>query len=175
MFRNGRCTEILRQNSTQSQCCTNYPMVQTAWTPEDYDSGAFFFLRVLGDGVRCYPCQGKIPNTPSLFLPKKPVLVSCKNVDCGIDRTCAIRKGRPKCICSSKCKEGKIRSKRGPICGTDGRSYRNICRLRKRACRRKSHSLAIAYSGTCQSKNLKPPPILLNLILQPPVIKSSVL
>jgi follistatin len=57
-------------------------------------------------------------------------------------------------VCSSKCKEGKIRSKRGPICGTDGRSYRNICRLRKRACRRKSNNLSIAYSGTCQSKSL---------------------
>ncbi|EFA07639.2 follistatin [Tribolium castaneum] len=133
MLRNGRCTEILYEKSTKEQCCGNR-LMQTAYSPDELDPGAFFFWRVLGDGVRCLPCQ-----------------VSCKDVDCGVDKTCTIRKGRAKCVCSSKCKEGKVRAKRGPICGTDGRSYRNICRLRKRACRRKSHSLAIAYSGTCQT------------------------
>ncbi|KAJ8979080.1 hypothetical protein NQ317_015069 [Molorchus minor] len=81
-------------------------------------------------------------------LPDK-VIHSCVDVNCGVDKTCVIRNGIPKCVCSSKCKDGKPRPK-GPVCGTDGRSYRNICRLRKQACRRRSTTLSVAYKGTCQ-------------------------
>lgn len=79
---------------------------------------------------------------------------SCKEVVCNTNKTCVIRKGGPKCVCSSRCKEGKMRH-RGPVCGTDGRSYHNICRLKKRACRRRSTTLSVDYQGVCQSDSSK--------------------
>lgn len=152
MLRNGRCTEILYEKSSKESCCANN-RIHTAWSPEDFEPSTFFFWRVLGDGIRCTPCKGTNTKRNSHIRSNRLVSpVSCKDVECEPDKTCVIKKGRPKCVCSSKCKELKTRSKRGPICGTDGRSYRNICRLKKRACRKKTHTLSIAYTGTCQSE-----------------------
>lgn len=132
MSTTGRCTEILYEKSDKENCCADHS-VYTAWSADDLDSGSLFFWRVLGGGVPCVSCKE-----------------SCKDVKCDPDKSCVLRKGVPKCVCSSKCKEGKLKSK-GPVCGSDGRSYRNICRLKKRACRKKSPSLMVAYSGICQN------------------------
>nr|XP_023017450.1 follistatin-like [Leptinotarsa decemlineata] len=129
---NGRCTELLQQKISKEDCCSGRS-VTTSWSAEELDSGTLFFWRILGGGVRCSSCRD-----------------SCKGVTCEVGKTCVLRKGTPKCVCASKCKVGKSRRKT-PVCGTDGRSYRNICRLRKMSCRRKSHSLAVAYKGTCQT------------------------
>ncbi|CAH1164659.1 unnamed protein product [Phaedon cochleariae] len=134
MVRNGsgRCTELVHEKISKEDCCASRS-VTTSWSADEFDSGTLFFWRVLGGGVRCFPCRD-----------------SCKDVVCDADKTCVMRKGAPKCVCSSKCKEGKVRP-RGTVCGTDGRSYRNVCRLRKHACRKRSHSLTVAYKGMCQS------------------------
>ncbi|CAH0551480.1 unnamed protein product [Brassicogethes aeneus] len=141
---NGRCKELLREKSTKEECCqaaSSSRSLTTAWSADELDSGTLFFWRVLGGGVPCSPCRD-----------------SCKDVECGLDKSCVIRKGAPKCVCSSKCKElsnKAVRSAGGAsksaVCGTDGRSYRNICRLRKRACRRRTTTLTVAYNGVCQS------------------------
>ncbi|XP_057669095.1 follistatin isoform X1 [Diorhabda carinulata] len=130
---NGRCTELLHEKISKEDCCSGRS-VTTSWSSEELDSGTLFFWRILGGGVRCSSCRD-----------------SCKEVVCDVDKTCVLRKGTPKCVCASKCKEGKLRSLKGPVCGTDGRSYRNVCRLRKQSCRRRSNSLTIAYKGICQS------------------------
>ncbi|XP_072395904.1 follistatin [Diabrotica undecimpunctata] len=130
---NGRCTELLHEKMSKEDCCSGRS-VTTSWSAEELDSGTLFFWRILGGGVRCSSCRE-----------------SCKEVVCDVDKTCVLRKGTPKCVCASRCKEGKFRPLKGPVCGTDGRSYRNICRLRKQSCRRRSNSLTIAYKGICQS------------------------
>nr|CAD7445685.1 unnamed protein product [Timema bartmani] len=162
MVRNGRCTELLSQKVSKEECCASNSVatawsvedmdagtlffwrvlgggnsVATAWSVEDMDAGTLFFWRVLGGGVPCYACKGG-----------RAVAESCAGVHCGEGKKCVVRKGRPKCVCSPDCR-GKNRHK-GPVCGTDGRSYRTICRLRKRACRKKTSTLAIAYYGHCQ-------------------------
>lgn len=54
-------------------------------------------------------------------------------------------------MCSPECKAPRGG---GPVCGTDGKSYKNLCRLKKRACKKGSHELAVAYNGHCQSEYL---------------------
>ncbi|KAJ1523879.1 hypothetical protein ONE63_010434 [Megalurothrips usitatus] len=123
------------------------------------DAGMLFFWRVLGGGVPCQACRD-----------------SCAGVSCGPGRRCAVRWGRPQCVCSPDCAKksakhamrqrlavlgassspsssssSRHRRGPGPVCGSDGRSYRSACRLLKRACRRKTSSLVVDYHGTCQS------------------------
>ncbi|XP_015609865.1 follistatin-related protein 3 isoform X4 [Cephus cinctus] len=127
---NGRCKELLSQAVTQQECCASNAAAATAYSEDDLDSGALFFWRVLGGGVPCRPCRE-----------------SCAEVRCEEGKKCVVRKGRPRCVCSPECKAPRGG---GPVCGTDGRSYRSLCRLKKRACKKGSHELAVAYNGHCQ-------------------------
>lgn len=70
---------------------------------------------------------------------------------CEEGKKCVVRRGRPRCVCSPECKAPRGG---GPVCGTDGKSYKNLCRLKKRACKKGSHELAVAYNGHCQSEYL---------------------
>lgn len=144
MVHNGRCKELLGENVSREECCSTNS-VATAWSAEDLDPGTLFFWRVLGGGVPCYACKE-----------------SCTGVQCATGKKCIVKEGRPRCVCSPQCRggggagaggtgHGRHATQHGPVCGTDGRSYRTVCRLRKRACRRRSSTLAIAYYGQCQS------------------------
>lgn len=37
------------------------------------------------------------------------------------------------------------------VCGSDGKTYKTECQLRKRACRQEISTLTVAYKGQCQS------------------------
>lgn len=147
MSRGGRCTtELLGERLSREECCASAALVggtpAAAWSADDLDPGTLFFWRVLGGGVPCQPCRE-----------------SCKGVRCPRGRKCALRHGRPRCVCAPDCsnkKKGPGQARHaagsgGPVCGTDGRTYRSVCRLKKRACRRNSSTLHVAYHGTCQA------------------------
>lgn len=69
--------------------------------------------------------------------------VKCKNHGvCVRDRN-MIRGYRCKC---KKC--SSFENTVFPVCGTDRRTYRNECHLKRRSCRRNRH-VTIAYKGSC--------------------------
>lgn len=81
---------------------------------------------------------------------------SCAGVVCGADKKCVMRSDSPKCICAPNCKRRDgLWPKGGPVCGTDGVSYKSHCRLKKRSCRTRDQSLTVNYRGPCQSECIK--------------------
>lgn len=67
-----------------------------------------------------------------------------------------MRSDSPKCICAPNCKRHDgLWPKGGPVCGTDGVSYKSHCRLKKRSCRTRDQSLTVNYRGPCQSECIK--------------------
>ncbi|XP_015904056.1 follistatin [Parasteatoda tepidariorum] len=129
MNRQGKCTESLRTNVTKEECCSD-GSATTAWSPKDLTSGDLFFWMSLGGGVTCKACK-----------------VSCEGVKCGKGMRCILRRQRPACVCSPTCSRKKRQM--GEVCGSDGRTYKHICRLLKRQCR-KNKQLTIEYFGKCQ-------------------------
>lgn len=77
----------------------------------------------------------------------KACKVSCEGVQCGKGMRCILRKQRPACVCSPNCSRKKRQM--GEVCGSDGRTYKHICRLLKRQCR-KNKQLTVEYFGKCQ-------------------------
>ncbi|XP_071449330.1 follistatin-A isoform X1 [Hetaerina americana] len=132
--KSGHCKELISHRMGREDCCSAGGAT-TAWSAQELDPGPLFFWRALGGGVPCQACKE-----------------TCTGVKCGEGKRCIIRKGRPKCACALDCRhrKGSNKGQRGPVCGSDGRSYSSVCRLRKRSCRKKSSDLTIAYYGHCQ-------------------------
>lgn len=64
-----------------------------------------------------------------------------------------MRHGLPQCVCAPQC-GGAAGARPGPVCGTDGQTYKSLCRLRKRACRRRNKHLTVDYYGQCHSESM---------------------
>lgn len=127
MDRGGRCSSVMALRVSRAECCAGASRAPAAWSPEDLDSGKIFFYKVLSDGVPCVACAE-----------------SCAGVSCGTGRRCVVRDGRARCVCAAACRRV------GAVCGSDGRTYPSLCRLRRRACRRPGKHLVLDYPGPCQ-------------------------
>lgn len=150
----GYCKETLKPQISKEKCCGD-GNAMTAWSPDDLQDDVFFMWRTLDRGVPCKACQGiEFAFTLRCYNNITQIIVfnlteTCDNVVCGKNKKCMIKRGRPVCVCSPKCKYANY--KKGPVCGTDNRSYPSVCRLKMIRCRTKNPLLRVNYRGSCQS------------------------
>lgn len=68
---------------------------------------------------------------------------ACHQYPCQLGASCVVRSnGFPTCECPSCSEEFE------PVCGSDGISYTNECKLRKEACEHKK-DIYVDYKGLC--------------------------
>lgn len=99
-------------------------------------------------GSLCLPVTGCF-NVIQTFLPSPPLAgKSCEALLCKNYAQCiATDEGHAQCRCPQNCSAG-----RRPVCGTNGKSYLNMCALKKEACnlgqmiRERNHGLCSKYS-----------------------------
>ncbi|XP_048584165.1 follistatin-A isoform X2 [Nematostella vectensis] len=134
---NNRCEGTpFNISTTKRECCMNDGMFYTTQT---FDPGRFFRFRIVKQGIPdCYQCSETRQN---------PERNRCSDMDCGPDRYCKARFQKSKCVCRrthQRCSTLAI----SPVCGTNGKTYQNMCFLERRACS-KQNRVTVAYRGPC--------------------------
>ncbi|XP_053684085.1 uncharacterized protein LOC128734096 [Sabethes cyaneus] len=84
----GKCNKLFTRNVTRESCCQ--AGTGLGFTDRDITDVQIFFVNAFNDGMDCSSC-----------------LESCENANCGPNKRCVMKRGRPKCICAPNCKAPK--------------------------------------------------------------------
>lgn len=115
---------------SREDCCRS-GRLGSAWTEEDVPNSTLFRWMIFNGGApNCIPCKE-----------------TCASVDCGPGKRCKMNKrNKPRCVCSPDCSSLPSHA---PVCGSDGRSYRDQCSLLWARCRNRP-DLDVQYRGRCR-------------------------
>ncbi|XP_071965487.1 follistatin-A-like isoform X2 [Antedon mediterranea] len=131
------CYDRILTNITKKDCCALEGVGGTSfgWTETDATTAHIFRLWFDVSGTPdCKPCK-----------------VNCDDVDCGPDKKCKMKNGRPRCVCNLNCSKFDAEYD-GPVCGTDDNTYERPCNLYRSRCRLRQ-SIEIAYYGVCSTNS----------------------
>ncbi|KAA0703761.1 Follistatin-A [Triplophysa tibetana] len=128
--KNGRCQVLYMSGMSREDCCRS-GRLGTSWTEEDVPNNTLFRWLIFNGGApNCIPCKE-----------------TCDNVDCGPGKKCKMNKrNKPRCVCAPDCSNVTLK---GPVCGSDGKTYRTECALLRAKCK-KHPDLTVQYQGKCK-------------------------
>ncbi|KAL8575188.1 hypothetical protein ACOMHN_042498 [Nucella lapillus] len=90
---------------------------------------------------------------------EKQEKVTCHTLTCPRKKVCRERKGRARCKCKYTC--SPITRRIGPVCGSDGRTYRTLCQLYRKDCKMEDTDIYYKQPSSCEedSKNYGNKPV----------------